>query len=325
MINAIIVRTLGGPENLLLEQVEPQELKPGEVRIRHKTIGVNFIDCYFRTGVYKAPSPPFIPGQEACGIIEEVGPGVDTFAVGDRVGYATQAFGAYSESRTLPAAKCVRLPKEIDFECASAALLKGMTARYLIRQTFHVRDGDTVLFHAAAGGVGLIACQWLRHLGAMVIGTVGSDEKIEPALSHGCNHVINYRKENFVEKVLAITGGTGVCVVYDSVGKETFQGSLDCLQSRGLLVSFGQSSGTVPPFDVLQLGSKGSLFLTRPVLNAYTATSADLRENAAELFDMVCSGVIMIQIHKTYRLFEAAQAHKDLESRLTTGSMILVP
>ncbi|MBN1129550.1 MAG: quinone oxidoreductase, partial [Chitinispirillaceae bacterium] len=316
---------IGGPEVLHLEEVPVGEPGVGEVRVRHLAVGVNFIDCYFRKGVYKTPSVPFIPGQEASGIIEETGPGVPGFSTGDRVACATQAFGAYSESRILPAAKLVRLPEAIDFPQAAAMLLKGMTARYLVRQTFQVRPGDTVLFHAAAGGVGSIACQWLRHLGAMIIGTVGDDAKMELARTNGCDHVINYRTEHFVERVLEITDGAGVCVVYDSVGKDTFSGSLDCLQPRGLLVSFGQSSGAVPPFDILQLGSKGSLFLTRPVLNAYTATAAELQENAEDLFQTVLSGAITIAINQIYPLAEAGRAHTDLESRKTTGSCILIP
>jgi NADPH2:quinone reductase len=325
MTKAIIVRETGGPDVLRLEEVDPGLPQQGEVRIRQQAIGINFIDCYFRRGVYKPPSLPFIPGQEACGFIEEIGPNVTDFKTGDRVAYATQTFGAYSESRVLPAAKCVPIPNDIDFPAAAALLLKGMTARYLVRQTYEVRKGDTVLFHAAAGGVGLIACQWLRHLGAMVIGTVGDDAKVDCARANGCDHVINYRTENFVERVLEITGGTGVCVVYDSVGKDTFSGSLDCLQSRGLLVSFGQSSGVVPPFDILQLGAKGSLFITRPILSAYTSTPAELRENAANLFDMVESGAIKITINQIYPLAEAVRAHQDLESRKTIGSSVLIP
>jgi NADPH2:quinone reductase len=325
MPKAIVIRETGGPDALALEEVALLPPGEGEVGIRHQAIGVNFIDCYFRKGVYKAPSLPFIPGQEASGVIEAVGPGVTGWSVGDRVAYATQQFGAYSEYRTIPTEKLVRLPHAIDFPQAAAMLLKGMTARYLVRQTFQVRRGDTVLFHAAAGGVGSIACQWLRHLGAMVIGTVGDDAKKEIALTNGCDHVINYRTEPFVERVLDLTDGTGVCVVYDSVGKDTFSGSLDCLQSRGLLVSFGQSSGVVPPFNILELGSKGSLFLTRPVLNAYTSSPSDLQENAAELFQTVLNGVISVTINQIYPLSKAARAHEDLESRKTTGLSILVP
>ena len=325
MTKAIVVRETGGPDVLRIENVDSDSLHEGEVRVRHRAIGINFIDCYFRKGVYKPPSLPFIPGQEASGVIEEIGPGVTGFKAGDRIAYATQTSGAYSECRILPAAKCVPIPEGMDFTSAAGMLLKGMTVRYLVRQTFQVRQGDTVLFHAAAGGVGSIACQWLRHLGAMVIGTVGDDAKIDRARANGCHHVINYRTENFVERVLEITDKTGVCVVYDSVGKDTFCGSLDCLQSRGLLVSFGQSSGVVPPFDLLQLSAKGSLFLTRPILGAYTSTPAELRENAAEVFKMAGSGKIKITINQTYPLAEAARAHSDLESRKTTGSSILIP
>jgi NADPH2:quinone reductase len=325
MTKAIVVRETGEPDVLRLEEVDPGLPQEGEVRVRHQAIGLNYIDCYFRRGIYKPSSFPFIPGQEAGGFIDEIGPDVVDFKAGDRVAYATQAFGAYSECRVLPATKCVPIPDDIDFASAAAMLLKGMTARYLVRQTYEIRKGDTVLFHAAAGGVGLIACQWLRHLGAMVIGTVGDDAKIECARANGCDHVINYRTENFIERVLEITGGTGVCVVYDSVGKDTFSGSLDCLQSRGLLVSFGQSSGVVPPFDILQLSAKGSLFITRPILSAYTSTPAELRKNAANLFDKVESGAIKISINQVYPLAEAARAHEDLESRKTTGSSVLIP
>jgi NADPH2:quinone reductase len=266
-----------------------------------------------------------VPGNEASGIVEEVGPGVNDFKFGDRVACATQAFGAYSEARNLPADKLVKIPESIDFPMAAAMMLKGMTARYLLRQAFAVRQGDVILFHAAAGGVGLIACQWAHSLGATVIGTVGDDSKIELAQEHGCDHVINYSKENFAERVRAITGGAGVPVVYDSVGKTTFAGSLDCLQPRGLLVSFGQSSGVVPAFDILQLSAKGSLYLTRPVLSDYTPTPASLRENAAELFDAVSSGAVKIKIKQVYPLAEAARAHRDLEARKTTGSSVLIP
>jgi NADPH:quinone reductase len=325
MTKAIVVRETGDTNVLRFEEVDTGVPQKGELLVRHQAVGVNYIDCYYRKGVYKPSSLPFIPGHEACGFVEEIGPDVTEFKAGDRVAYATQSFGAYSESRVLPAVKCVKIPNALDFPEVAAILLKGMTARYLVRQTFQVRQGDTVLFHAAAGGVGLIACQWLHDLGAMVIGTVGDDAKREIARANGCDHVINYRKVNFVERVLDITGGTGVCVVYDSVGKDTFSGSLDCLQSRGLLVSFGQSSGVVPPFDIHQLCAKGSLFLTRPMLNAYTAIPAELRENALELFEMVQSGRIRITINQTYPLSEANRAQKDLESRKTVGSTVLIP
>jgi NADPH2:quinone reductase len=325
MPKAIVIHQHGGPEHLRYEDINVAEPKAGEVRVRNLAVGLNFIDIYFRKGIYKPASIPFVPGQEASGIVEEVGPGVTDFKFGDRVAYATQPFGAYSEVRSLPADKLVKIPESIDFPMAAAMLLKGMTARYLLRQTYAVSSGDTILFHAAAGGVGLIACQWAHSLGATVIGTVGDDAKIELAQEHGCDHVINYTKENFVERVRALTGGMGVPVVYDSVGKATFAGSLDCLQPRGLLVSFGQSSGVVPPVDLLQLSAKGSLFLTRPVLNSYTPTHVDLRENAEELFSVVASGAVKIKIKHVYPLAEAARAHKDLEARKTTGSSVLIP
>jgi len=300
-------------------------MKTNEVRIRHVAIGLNYIDTYYRKGIYKAPSLPFVPGQEASGVVEEVGTGVTAFRIGDRVAYATQPLGAYAEIRALPADKLVKLPDAIDFPMAAAMMLKGMTARYLLRQTIALDQSDSILFHAAAGGVGLIACQWAHHLGVMVIGTVGDDDKAELARASGCDHVINYRRENFVERVREITDGKGVRVVYDSVGKDTFGGSLDCLEPRGLLVSFGQSSGAVPPFDIMQLSAKGSLFLTRPVLNAYVSTPAELQEAADDLFFVVTAGVVKISINQIYPLAEASQAHRDLEARKTVGSSILIP
>jgi NADPH:quinone reductase len=323
--NAVVVHQTGGPESLCFEKLPLAPLKSGEARVRHVAIGLNYIDTYYRKGIYKTPFLPFVPGQEASGIVEEVGTAVTSFRPGDRVAYATQPFGAYSETRVLPADRLVRLPDTIDFPMAAAMMLKGMTARYLLKQTMAVNQGDTILFHAAAGGVGLIACQWAHHLGAVVIGTVGDEDKAEMARANGCDHVINYRKENFVERVREITKGKGVRVVYDSVGKDTFAGSLDCLEPRGLLVSFGQSSGVIPPFDIHQLSAKGSLFLTRPVLNAYVSTPAELQEAADDLFFMVMSGVLKISINQIYPLSEAARAHADLETRKTTGSSILIP
>lgn len=325
MPQAIVVHQTGGPENLRWEKLPDAAPGRGEVCVRHLAVGLNFIDIYYRKGIYKATTLPFVPGQEASGIIEAMGAGVTGFRIGDRVAYATQPFGAYARLRNLPASRLVKIPDTMDFPMAAAMMLKGMTARYLLKKTFPVKQGDAILFHAAAGGVGLIACQWARHLGAVVIGTVGDDDKAEAARENGCDHVINYRRENFVERVREITGGKGVGVVYDSVGKDTFAGSLDCLRPRGLLVSFGQSSGVVPPFDILQLSAKGSLFLTRPVLNAYVSTPEELQEAADDLFFMVMSGVVKISINQIYPLSEAAQAHRDLESRKTSGSSILIP
>ncbi|MBN2188878.1 MAG: quinone oxidoreductase [Chitinispirillaceae bacterium] len=323
--DAVVVHEAGGPEKMCLEKRPLLPLKAGEVRVRHVAIGLNFIDIYYRTGIYKAPSFPFVPGQEASGVVEEIGSGVAGLSIGDRVAYATEPLGAYAGVRTLPADRLVRLPDAIDFPVAAAMMLKGLTARYLLRKTISIQQGDVILFHAVAGGVGLIACQWARHLGAVVIGTVGDDDKEETARANGCSHVINYRRENFVERVREITGGTGVSVVYDSVGKETFTGSLDCLEPRGLLVSFGQSSGVVPPLDILQLSAKGSLFLTRPVLNTYLSTQEELQLAADDLFFMVMSGAVKISINQIYPLSEAVRAHRDLESRRTTGSSILIP
>jgi NADPH:quinone reductase len=325
MINAIVVHETGGPECLRFERLPLDPLKTGEVRVRHVAIGLNYIDTYYRKGIYKVPSLPFVPGQEASGGVEEIGPGVTGFRIGDRVAYATQPLGAYAEVRTLPADKLIRLPDTIDFPMAAAMMLKGMTARYLLRRTIVIERGDTILFHAAAGGVGLIACQWAHHLGATVIGTVGDDEKAALARANGCDHVINYRRENFVEQVREITDGRGVRVVYDSVGRDTFAGSLDCLEPHGLLVSFGQSSGVVPPFDLMQLSAHGSLFLTRPVLNSYVSTPAELQEAADDLFFVITAGVVKIAINQIYPLAEASRAHKDLEARKTVGSSILIP
>lgn len=325
MPNAIVVHATGGPQNLCYERIPEPRAKAGEVCVRNLAVGLNYIDVYYRSGIYKTPYLPFIPGQEASGIIEETGPGVTGFKTGDRVAYATQPLGAYTEVRTLPARKLIKLPDTVDFPIAAAMMLKGMTARYLLRQVIAVGQGDTILFHAAAGGVGRIACQWAHHLGAIVIGTAGSDEKVDIARENGCDYAINYRRENFIERVCEITGGKGVRVVYDSVGKDTFAASLECLQPQGLLVSFGQSSGIVPPFDILQLSAKGSLFLTRPVLNAYVSTPEELQEAATDLFDVVLSGAVEVAVSQIYPLAEAVSAHKDLEARKTTGSSILIP
>ncbi|PXV70597.1 NADPH:quinone reductase-like Zn-dependent oxidoreductase [Sinimarinibacterium flocculans] len=295
---------------------------PGEVRVRHHAVGVNFIDTYHRGGLYPVPLPSGL-GSEAAGVVETVGEGVTQLRAGDRVAYAGGPLGAYAESRVMPAAPLLKLPDGIGFDTAAAMMLKGLTAQYLLRQTFVVQPGQTILLHAAAGGVGLIAAQWARALGATVIGTVGSDDKAELARAHGCAHVINYRRENVVEHVREITGGRGVPVVYDGVGKDTFFASLDCLAPRGLLVSYGNASGAVPPFALLELSNRGSLYVTRPTLVHYTATRDALEAAAAELFDAVASGAVRIEIAQRYPLADAAIAHADLQARRTTGSIVL--
>jgi NADPH2:quinone reductase len=324
MPKAIQVHETGSAEVLRFEEVEVGKPGPGEVLIRHTAIGVNFIDIYFRKGVYPAVRFPFIPGQEASGQVEALGPGVDDFQVGDRVAYAGP-LGAYSEKRVIPADRLVHVPDSVDDRTAAAMMLKGMTAQYLLRRVYPVKAGDTILFHAIAGGVGLIACQWARYLGATVIGTVGSEGKAELAAKHGCHHTIIYTREDFVQKVKDITDRDGVPVVYDSVGKDTFMRSLDCLRPFGLMVSFGQSSGNVEPFDLSVLSRKGSLFLTRPTLMTYTAKREDLLTTARELFDVVVQGHVEIKIGQSYPLQDAASAHRALEARKTTGSTILLP
>ena len=323
MPKAIRVHATGGPEVLSWEEVAVGEPGPGEARVRHTAIGLNFIDTYHRSGLYKLPLP-FTPGQEAAGVVEAVGPGVD-LKVGTRVAYAGGPVGAYSEIRVVEAARLVPLPASVDDRTAAAMMLKGLTAQYLLRQTTSVQRGETIVFHAAAGGVGLIACQWAKHLGATVIGTAGSEEKAALARAHGCDHVILYRQEDVPARVRELTGGRGVRVVYDGVGKETFAGSLDCLAPRGLLVAFGNASGPVAPFDILSLSAKGSLYLTRPTLNHYVATPETLRAAAAELFAVVGSGAVRIEVAQTFALKEAAQAHTALAARKTTGSTILLP
>lgn len=324
MPKAIQVHETGSAEVLRFEEVEVGKPGLGEVLIRHTAIGVNFIDIYFRKGVYPAVRFPFIPGQEASGQVEALGPGVDDFQVGDRVAYAGP-LGAYSEKRVIPADRLVHVPDSVDDRTAAAMMLKGMTAQYLLRRVYPVKAGDTILFHAIAGGVGLIACQWARYLGATVIGTVGSEGKAELAAKHGCHHTIIYTREDFVQKVKDITDRAGVPVVYDSVGKDTFMRSLDCLRPFGLMVSFGQSSGNVEPFDLSVLSRKGSLFLTRPTLMTYTAKREDLLTTARELFDVVVQGHVKIKIGQSYPLQDAANAHRALEARKTTGSTILLP
>jgi len=325
MSKAIRVHATGGPEVLRWEEVEVGAPGEGEALVRHAAVGLNYIDVYFRTGLYPAPGLPFTPGMEGAGTVEAVGPGVSEVAPGDRVAYAAAPVGAYAEVRLMPARKLVRLPDSIDFEQGAAMMLQGMTVEYLLRRTYPLRGGETILFHAAAGGVGLIACQWASHLGATVIGTVGSDEKAELARAHGCAHPIVYSREDFVERVREITGGEGVPVVYDSVGRDTFARSLECLRPRGMLVSFGQSSGPVEPLDIGVLSAKGSLYLTRPTLMTYTAAREDLLASAQALFEVVESGAVRIEIGQRFPLAEAAAAHRALEARRTTGSTVLVP
>lgn len=324
MVKAIRVHQLGTPQVLQWEDVEVGEPKEGEIRVRNKAIGVNFIDVYFRTGVYKAPTVPFIPGMEAVGEVVAVGPGQTGWQVGDVVGYAGNPMGSYAEEQILPASRAVPVPSTIDPVIAASVMLKGMTAQYLVRRSFKVEAGHTVLVHAAAGGVGSLLCQWANALGANVIGTVSTKEKALQAKEDGCHHVIIYKEEDFVARVNEITSGQGVEVVYDSVGKDTFQGSLACLKLRGHMVSFGQSSGTPDPLPLSAIGAK-SLFLTRPTLMHYTVTREELLEAAADLFANVASGVLHVRVNHKYALSQAAQAHSELENRRTTGSVVLIP
>jgi NADPH2:quinone reductase len=322
MTHAIRVHAYGGPEALQWDEVEVGEPGPGEVRIRQTAVGLNYIDVYQRTGFYPQASLPFVPGSEAAGVVTAVGESVKDLKVGRRVAYATE-IGAYAEERLIAADRVVRLPTTVSDEIAAAIMLKGLTAQFLLRRTYKVGPETTLLFHAAAGGVGLIACQWAASLGATVIGTVGSAGKALIARAHGCSHVINYREEDFVTMVKAYTGGKGVDVVYDSIGKDTFPGSLDCLKPLGMWVSFGQSSGPVPEFKITLLSQKGSLYATRPSLMHYTATRKDLVASANELFEAIGSGKIKVQVNQSYPLADAARAHRDLEGRLTTGSTVL--
>ena len=324
MTKAIRMFKTGGPEVMEYVDVEVGDPGPGEVRIRHAAVGLNFIDVYFRIGLYPQPLPSGL-GQEGAGTIEAVGAGVSDFKVGDRVAYAGRPNGAYAEARVMPADTLVKLPDSISFDTAAAMMLQGMTVQYLLRQTYPLKGGETILLHAAAGGIGLIACQWARALGVTVIGTVSTDEKAALATAAGCTHVINYKTENFVERVKEFTGGKGVPVVYDSIGKDTFIGSLDCLSPRGMMVSFGSASGPVSPFGVSELASRGSLFLTRPSLGNYVATREALNATAGDLFAMVESKKVNIDINQRYALKDVAQAHADLEGRKTTGSTILIP
>jgi NADPH2:quinone reductase len=306
------------------EAVEVGEPGPGQARVRHTAVGVNYIDTYHRSGLYPLPLPSGL-GNEAAGVVEAVGPGVDWVKPGDRVATGTGPLGAYSTARIVQADRLVKLPEGIEDRTAAAIMLKGLTAQYLLRQTYRLQGGETILFHAAAGGVGLIACQWASALGATVIGTVGSDEKAKLARAHGCAHTIVYTRENFVERVKEITGGKGVPVVYDGVGKETFPASLDCLSPRGTFVSFGNASGSVPPFNLMLLAQKGSLYATRPTLVNFATDRASLGAMASELFGMVQSGKIKVEIPQTFPLAQAADAHRALQGRKTTGSTLLLP
>src|SRR5579872_3464983 len=322
MVQAIRFAKTGGPEVLEWQPVEVGKPGQGQVRLRHTAVGLNFIDTYQRSGLYPIPLPSGL-GSEAAGVVEEVGPGVSGLKAGDRVAYAGGPLGAYSEARVMPADRLVPVPSGTSDQQAAAMMLKGMTAWYLIRRTHAVKPGETILIHAAAGGVGLIVCQWAKHLGATVIGTVGSDDKAELVRKNGCDHPIVYTREDFVARVIEITNGKKLPVVYDSVGKDTFYKSLDCLAPLGLLASFGQSSGAIGAVDIGILAAKGSLFLTRPTLNTYTATREDLLTAARELFEVVQKGVVKLAINQTYPLRDAAQAHRDLQSRKTTGSTVL--
>jgi len=322
MPHAIRFHKTGGPEVLQWEEVSVGKPGPGEARVRHTAVGLNYVETYFRSGLYPAPSMPSGLGTEAAGLVEEVGAGVSDVKPGDRVAYVGGPLGAYSEVRVMPAERLVVLPKNISDQQGAAIMLKGLTSQYLIRQIFKVKKGDTILFHAAAGGVGLIACQWAKALGATVIGTVGTDEKAKLASEHGCAYTIVYTREDFVQRVKDITKGEMVPVVYDAVGKDTFMKSLDCLRPAGLMVNFGQASGAMPPVDLGIFGAKGSLFYTRPTLNTYAAKRADYQAMTKDLFDAIQSGAIKITINQTYPLKDAAQAHRDLQSRKTTGQTI---
>ena len=324
MTHAIRIHEYGGPDVLKWEDVTVGAPDPGQVKVRQTAVGLNFIDIYHRTGHYPQPSLPFIPGTEAAGVVTAVGEGVRDLKVGRRVAYAGP-IGAYAEERLIAADRVVKIPDNVDDQTAAAIMLKGMTAQYLLRRIVKVGPETTLLFHAAAGGVGLIACQWAAALGATVIGTVGSSGKALIARAHGCGYVINTREEDFVAKVKDYTKGKGVDVVYNSIGKDTFPGSLDCLKPLGLWVSFGQSSGPVPPFDIILLSQKGSLFATRPSLNTYTASRKDLVATADDLFEIVASGKVRIAVNQTYPLEKAAEAQADLEARRTSGSTVLLP
>ncbi|NKB49306.1 MAG: NADPH:quinone reductase [Alphaproteobacteria bacterium] len=324
MVHAIRIHANGGPEVLEWEEVEVGDPGEGEIRVRHTAVGLNYIDTYLRTGARPLPMPAVL-GMEGAGVVEALGAGVTNVAVGDRIAYADMPPGAYAEERVMPARIAVKLPDGVDDQTAAAAMLKGMTAQFLIRQCFRVEPGMTVLLHAAAGGVGLIASQWLNHLGVTVIGTVGSPEKGELAKAHGVHHVVSYNTENFVERVQEITDGAGVPVVYDGVGKDTFMDSMKCLSPLGMLVTFGNASGAPDPLVLGDLSTYGSIFVTRPMLFHYTATPEALAACANDLFDVIASGAVKIEINQTYALKDTAQAHIDLEARKTTGSTVLLP
>jgi NADPH2:quinone reductase len=325
MSKAIRIHETGGPEVLRWEDVDVGSPGPGQARLRQTAIGVNYIDIYHRSGLYPLPTLPAIIGMEGAGIVEEAGEGVTDVSPGQRVAYAGLPPGAYAEERLMPADRLVLLPDSIEDKQAAGMMLRGMTAQYLLRRTYRVQAGDAILVHAAAGGVGSILCQWAKHVGAMVIGTAGSDDKAAIAKSNGCDHTIVYSREDFARRVREITGGAGVAVVYDGVGKATFAGSLDCLRPLGMLVSYGNASGPVPPFEPGILSQKGSLFFTRPTLMDYTAKTEDLQASARELFEVVRGGHVRIAVNQTYPLKDAAQAHRDLEDRKTTGSIVLLP
>lgn len=324
MTHAIRIHELGGPERLTWEAIESGSPGQGEALVRQTAVGLNYIDVYHRTGLYPVPSMPAIIGNEAAGVVEATGPGVTEVAVGDRVAYC-MSLGSYTQRRVMSARLLVRVPDGVTDQQAAALMLKGCTVQYLLRRTYPVKAGDTILFHAAAGGCGLIACQWAKHLGATVIGTVSTPAKAELAKARGCDHVIIYTEEDVVTRVKELTNGAGVPVVYDSVGKDTFEGSLDCLQPRGLMVSFGNSSGPVAPFNPGLLAAKGSLYLTRPTLVTHIRTREDLEATTSDLFDVVSRGGVTADINQTYALRDAAQAHRDLEGRRTTGATVLLP
>ena len=324
MPHAIRFHATGGPEVLQWEEVAVGDPGPGEARVRHTVVGVNYIDTYHRSGLYKLPLPSGL-GTEAAGVVEAVGSGVDWVAPGDRVAFATAPIGTYSEVRVMPADKLVKIPAGVSDRSAATLMLKGLTVQYLFRQTYPLKAGDTILYHAAAGGVGLIACQWARALGVTMIGTVGSDAKAELAKANGCTHTIVYTRENFVDEVKRLTGGKGVPVVYDSVGKDTFPASLDCLSPRGLFVSFGNASGPVANFDLMLLAQKGSLYATRPTLLTHVATREKLNAAADEMFGLVANGKIVSEPRQTFAPKDAADAHRALESRGTTGATVLLP
>ena len=324
MANAVRIHAHGGPEALSYDAITVGHPGPGEVKIKHTAIGLNFLDTYYRSGLYPAPEMPLTPGGEAAGIVVETGDGVRDFKEGDRVAYTTP-LGAYATERLIAADKLVRIPVGVTDEQAAAVMLKGLTAEYLLRRTFPIKPGETLLYHAAAGGVGLLLGQWAKHLGARTFGTAGAQDKVELAAKHGFDHVINYRNEDFVAEVQRLTGGAKCDVVYDSVGKDTFPGSLDCLKPRGMFVSFGQSSGPIPPFNMAILSQKGSLYATRPTLFTYIAARRDLEAAAEALFDVLATGVVQVRINQRYPLSEAARAHADLEGRRTSGTTILLP